>query len=91
MNRVVATFERSIDKLESQADRSEALNSSDLRTALSNAAAIDDFVYRHSLSTRARRDWARARYDYLLDTLLLKQAAGTLTDQDVALINGWLK
>lgn len=61
MNRVVATFERSIDKLESQADRSEALNSSDLRTALSNAAAIDDFVYRHSLSTRARRDWARVK------------------------------
>jgi outer membrane protein TolC len=28
---------------------------------------------------RTRRDYARARYNYLLDTLRLKLAAGTLT------------
>lgn len=40
---------------------------------------------------RARRDYAQARYDYLLETLRLKQAAGILTDVDLEQINKWLK
>jgi outer membrane protein len=39
---------------------------------------------------RTQRDLARARYDYLLDTLRLKQAAGTLTAEDVVILNAWL-
>ncbi len=39
---------------------------------------------------RARRDYARARYDYILDTLRLKQAAGTLSLEDLVKINSWL-
>ncbi len=39
---------------------------------------------------RARRDHARSRYDYLLNSLRLKQAAGILGEQDLAEINGWL-
>ena len=39
---------------------------------------------------RARRDFARSRYDYLLDTLRLKQAAGILAETDLALINNLL-
>jgi outer membrane protein len=39
---------------------------------------------------RARRDHARSRYDYLLDTLRLKQAAGILGESDLAEINAWL-
>jgi len=74
MNRVVATFESSIEKLESQADRSEALDSGDLRTALTNAAAIDDFVYRHALSARARSDWSRVKAN-LDDLAFLNQVA----------------
>lgn len=38
----------------------------------------------------ARRDLARSRYDYILDTLRLKQAAGTLSEEDVVLVNRWL-
>lgn len=38
----------------------------------------------------SRRDLARARYDYVLDTLRLKQAAGTLSEEDVVLVNRWL-
>lgn len=38
----------------------------------------------------ARRDLARSRYDYVLDTLRLKQAAGTLSEEDVVLVNRWL-
>lgn len=38
----------------------------------------------------AQRDYARSRYDYLLTTLRLKQAAGSLSEEDVMLVNGWL-
>lgn len=40
---------------------------------------------------RAERDHARARYDYIIESLRLKQAAGTLAPTDVEQINGWLK
>ncbi|MGE0081594.1 MAG: TolC family outer membrane protein [Thiohalomonadaceae bacterium] len=38
----------------------------------------------------AQSEYARARYDYVLSTLQLKQAAGTLMPEDVALVNAWL-
>lgn len=38
----------------------------------------------------ARRDYASSRYTYLLNTLNLKQAAGSLTDKDIAAMNGFL-
>jgi len=36
---------------------------------------------------RAQRDYASSRYDYLLNNLRLKQAAGTLTEDDLFLTN----
>ena len=39
---------------------------------------------------QAERDYSVARYAYLVDTLELKQAAGTLTARDVDNINQWL-
>ena len=39
----------------------------------------------------AMRDLANARYDYVIDTLLLKQAAGVLTPEDVRALNEWLE
>ncbi|MCK9532310.1 MAG: TolC family outer membrane protein [Gammaproteobacteria bacterium] len=39
---------------------------------------------------QAQSDYASARYNYVLATLQLKQAAGTLTPDDVRLINAWL-
>ncbi|HEX6993238.1 MAG TPA: TolC family outer membrane protein [Gammaproteobacteria bacterium] len=41
--------------------------------------------------TRAQTDYARARYEYILNTLRLKQAAGTLTVEDIEQIDGWLE
>jgi outer membrane protein len=38
----------------------------------------------------AQRDHANARFDYVLDTLRLKQAAGVLNPQDVIDLNEWL-
>jgi outer membrane protein len=38
----------------------------------------------------AERDYARARYDYLLNTLRLKQASGQLSAEDLAVLNALL-
>lgn len=40
---------------------------------------------------RAQRDYARARYDYVLESLRLKQAAGTLSPADLEQVNAWLQ
>jgi outer membrane protein len=52
--------------------------------------AVDVVVTERTLFG-TRRDYARARYDYLLDTLRLKFAAGTLTTGDLAAVNGFLE
>ncbi|MEQ9546783.1 MAG: TolC family outer membrane protein [Marinobacter sp.] len=38
----------------------------------------------------ALRDYANSRYDYVVNTLSLKQAAGTLSPQDLIDLNNWL-
>ncbi len=38
----------------------------------------------------ALRDYANARYDYVINSLQLKQAAGTLSPQDLLELNNWL-
>lgn len=39
----------------------------------------------------ARRDFSSARYDYILNILRLKQAAGTLGPEALTQVNGWLQ
>ena len=39
----------------------------------------------------AKRDYAQVRYNYVLETLKLKLAAGTLSPQDIKQLNPWLK
>ncbi|MBZ2170164.1 TolC family outer membrane protein [Marinobacter sp. F4216] len=38
----------------------------------------------------ALRDYANARYDYVVNTLRLQQAAGTLSPKDLIVLNNWL-
>ena len=40
---------------------------------------------------RARRDYAQARYNYVIETLNLKLATGTLSIADIEKFNPWLK
>ena len=40
---------------------------------------------------QARRDYQQARYQYILNGLSLKQAAGSLSPQDIAQVNRWLQ
>ena len=49
-----------------------------------------DVVASQRTTSEARRDYSQAKYNYILDTLRLKQAAGTLSPDDIQLINGWL-
>lgn len=39
---------------------------------------------------RAKRDYSRARYDYIINKLLLKLQAGVLAEKDLHTINQWL-
>lgn len=41
--------------------------------------------------SRAQRDYAQARYDYILNSLSLKQGAGALARTDLEAVNSWLK
>jgi hypothetical protein len=61
MNSVMAQFERSVNKLEDDANSSKQPNPTDITLALNNAAAIDDFLRRYTLPDRTRRDWARVK------------------------------
>jgi outer membrane protein len=38
-----------------------------------------------------RRDYAQSRYDYVFNTMRLKQAMGTLGDDDLIIVNNWLQ
>jgi outer membrane protein len=49
-----------------------------------------DVVASQRTTSEARRNYSQAKYDYILDTLRLKQAAGTLSTEDLVLINDWL-
>ncbi|WP_300425838.1 TolC family outer membrane protein [uncultured Thalassolituus sp.] len=40
---------------------------------------------------QAERDYANARYDYILNLLSLKFYAGTLNEADIEMLNGWLE
>ena len=51
--------------------------------------AVDVIGAERNLSQN-KRDYARARYDYLINTMRLKQAAGILSADDVANINNLL-
>lgn len=39
---------------------------------------------------QTRRDLAQAKYNYILSLLRLKAAAGSLTEEDLSLVNAWL-
>lgn len=49
-----------------------------------------DVIVAEREQLRAKRDYAKARYDYLLNTLRLKQTVGTLSPSDLEQMNQWL-
>jgi outer membrane protein len=50
-----------------------------------------DVLDAERLLYEAIRDYLQARYDYILNSLKLKQAVGSLNEKDIAAINNWFE
>jgi len=67
----------------------KALESTTAGYEVGTRTTVDVLNVRSSLF-KARRDYASSRYDYILSSLRLKQAAGTVSADDLTQINQWL-
>ncbi|MCP5144295.1 MAG: TolC family outer membrane protein [Gammaproteobacteria bacterium] len=80
----------SVDALEQAVVSAQtAVESTSAGFEVGTRTAVDVVTAERNLS-QSRRDFARARYDYVLDLLRLKQAAGTLGPEDLVEANTWL-
>ncbi|HUQ51622.1 MAG TPA: TolC family outer membrane protein [Gammaproteobacteria bacterium] len=50
-----------------------------------------DVLRAQELLSQAETTYSRSRYDYIRNTLLLKQAAGTLSEADIQQVDSWLQ
>ena len=66
-----------------------ALESTRAGFEVGTRTAVDVVAAERSLY-QAKRDFSRARYDYIVETLRLKKAAGSLQPDDLAAVNSWL-
>ena len=66
-----------------------ALESTQAGLEVGTRTMVDVLTVTRSLY-QAQRDYARARYDYIINGLLLHQAASTLTQKLLEQANGWL-
>jgi outer membrane protein len=80
---VIAQRQRSIESAQS------ALEATELGAEVGTRNIVEVLRARENLY-RALRQYAEARFDYVIDTLLLKQTSGVLSPQDVLELNEWL-
>jgi len=80
----VEALEQAVESTRTASEATEAGFEVGTRTSVDVLLALRD-------QFRAERDYAQARYDYLLSTLRLKQAAGTLSGADLRQLNAWIK
>jgi outer membrane protein len=80
----VRALDRALESTQAAAEAAEAGFEVGTRTAVDVLLALREVF-------RAQRDYAQARYDFVLNTLRLRQAAGTLDEQDVMAVNVWLE
>jgi len=66
-----------------------ALDATEAGYEVGTRTSVDVLDARRELF-RAQRDYTQARYDYIIASLTLKQAAGILSVQDLENINRWL-
>ncbi|MDD9889387.1 MAG: TolC family outer membrane protein [Gammaproteobacteria bacterium] len=66
-----------------------ALDATELGAEVGTRNIVEVLLARENLY-RALRLYADARFDYVIDSLILKQVAGILTPQDVLDLNEWL-
>ena len=68
----------------------KALESTEAGYEVGTRTTVDVLKVRRDLF-RAKRDYASSRYEYILSSLRLKQAAGNLSPLDLTQINEWLE
>ncbi len=66
-----------------------ALNATATGFKIGTRTAVD-MVASERTTLNAKRNYSRAKYDYLLNSLRLKRAAGTLSQDDLKQISAWL-
>jgi outer membrane protein len=66
-----------------------ALQATEAGYEVGTRTAVDVLDARRRLA-QAETDYARSRYDYVLNVIRLKRAAGTLQSQDINDVNQWL-
>lgn len=67
-----------------------ALEATEAGYEVGTRTTVDVLDARRSLFL-AQTNYARSRYDYIVNVIKLKQAAGTLNPDDLAMINSWLE
>ncbi len=80
----VSAFKKAVESAEVAAEATEAGFEVGTRTSVDVLLALRSVF-------EAQRDYARSRYDYLLDTLRLKRSAGMLSGDDLLQIDDWLE
>ncbi len=80
----VKAFKQALISNESALEATEAGYDVGTRTIVDVLAAQRDLF-------RARRDYAQSRYDYIVNSLRLKQGAGILSENDIRQIDFWMK
>ena len=66
-----------------------ALRATEAGFEVGTQTTVDVLTSQKNLST-AETTYSRSRYDYIINVLTLKQAAGNLSVTDVEQVNGWL-
>jgi outer membrane protein len=67
-----------------------ALQATEAGYEVGTRTAVDVLAARQRLF-QAQTDFARARYDYVLNVLALERAAGTLDEARLLRVNDWLE
>ena len=67
-----------------------ALRAAEAGYEVGTRTTVDVLVARRNLFS-AQRDYAQSRYNYILDSLRLQQAAGSLTANNLKTISDWLR
>jgi outer membrane protein len=88
-NGVIAGISRVKALKQAVVSNEKALESTQAGYEVGTRTTVDVLNARRNLFS-ARRDYAQSRYDYILNTLRLKQAAGIVTIEDLTQINSWL-
>ena len=89
-NGVMSDISRVMALKQAVVSSEKALESTEAGYEVGTRTTVDVLNVRSELF-RARRDYAQARYGYILNTLRLKQAAGTVSANDLMQINQWLE